>query len=367
MTIINISKKDYKAYLVSRKIVLMLAVAVILSANFFVGISEKNIVSASGGEDIINVNNLLREHNLERVNNNLKPLKLNNNLALSATEKANVMIETECWSHYCPENVPPWDYIQKQGYTYRLAGENLAEGFFDVDSVMKAWLDSKTHKENILKPEYEEIGFGIVRGNFKGLENNLVIVVHFGTQNQQAFASTSNLDIILTEPKEGAYFTVNEVGVSGQTNLSNSVEIYNNGILKEVLDVTASNFKGNLDKLNEGKNTLYASTVSQDGLRVKSNEVNIYVDLANNFEIDDEIYSASSIVEIPRESKNAMNIVFLLILSFLFFIDFWFISKVDVLKKHHSLSHLSGLVFFIAIILVASGSISGSVLEGITI
>lgn len=367
MTIVRITKKNYKSYLIVRKLLLVLFTMMILTVNFTIGVSSEASVSAAGAENEINITNLLREHNLERIRNNLKPLRLNNNLVASANEKANIMVVSQCWSHYCPENTPPWQYIENHGYDYRLAGENLAEGFFDVEVVMRAWLNSETHKENILKPEYEEIGFGIVRGNFKGLEDNLIVVVHFGTQDPTVLVNTSTLEIVLTEPEEGAFFTVNEVGVSGQTSRIEEVEIYDNGELMTQLAVEGSIFSGLIDSLGEGEHTIYAEGVNENGDTVTSNEVNYVIDTSLVSGIDDEITEASSFINISRNSKNAINIGFLVILTLLFFIDFWFIRHVDILQKNFSMSHLSGVIFFFSIILLATGSINGSLIDGVAI
>ena len=47
-------------------------------------------------------------------------------------------------------------------------GENLAWGtgaLATPASIMQAWMNSPGHRENILDPEYREIGIGVVAGN----------------------------------------------------------------------------------------------------------------------------------------------------------------------------------------------------------
>ena len=42
------------------------------------------------------------------------------------------------------------------------AAENIAEGENStIPQVFEGWMESKGHRENILKPEYHEIGLGI--------------------------------------------------------------------------------------------------------------------------------------------------------------------------------------------------------------
>ncbi len=125
---------------------------------------------------------LLTLHNTTRQEHNLAPLKLNSKLSLSALNKAKAMLETNCWDHYCPEGKSPWDFFDDAGYNYIYAGENLAEGFTSNEKLFNAWMNSKTHRENILREDFEEIGIAIVYGDFQGIKNNALVVVHFGTQ-----------------------------------------------------------------------------------------------------------------------------------------------------------------------------------------
>jgi hypothetical protein len=45
--------------------------------------------------------------------------------------------------------------------------------------VLKAWIDSASHKENLLNPEYQEIGVAVKEGKFEN-ENSIVVVQIFG-------------------------------------------------------------------------------------------------------------------------------------------------------------------------------------------
>jgi uncharacterized protein YkwD len=59
----------------------------------------------------------------------------------------------------------PFDRIKATGYKYSTAGENIAMGDdgAELPRIMKAWMESEGHRENILMPEYTEIGVGIAR------------------------------------------------------------------------------------------------------------------------------------------------------------------------------------------------------------
>ncbi|WP_460851637.1 CAP domain-containing protein [Nocardioides montaniterrae] len=47
----------------------------------------------------------------------------------------------------------------------RLAGENVAYGYWSGRQVVRAWMRSPEHRANILKPGYRQIAIGAVRGS----------------------------------------------------------------------------------------------------------------------------------------------------------------------------------------------------------
>ena len=47
------------------------------------------------------------------------------------------------------------------GYDWRMAGENIATGYDTPRAVVRAWMASTGHCENILDPSYRNVGTGI--------------------------------------------------------------------------------------------------------------------------------------------------------------------------------------------------------------
>lgn len=113
--------------------------------------------------------------NEARQNNNLKPLKINPLLSEAALLKANDMSENNYFSHYSPTGVSPWYWFKKVNYSYEIAGENLAADFETPQTMVSAWLNSTTHKANILNSQYTETGLAKVFGNYKGKKAMLVV------------------------------------------------------------------------------------------------------------------------------------------------------------------------------------------------
>ncbi|MDD4290512.1 MAG: CAP domain-containing protein [Patescibacteria group bacterium] len=112
--------------------------------------------------------------NKERIKNNTSPLKINSNLVRAANNKAKFLIDNNTFEHNT-QNKKFSDWIKESGYNYSFIGENLAENFFDSKSAIVAWLESESHKENMLNKNFTETGIAIIQKN-----NRIIIVQIFG-------------------------------------------------------------------------------------------------------------------------------------------------------------------------------------------
>ncbi len=123
----------------------------------------------------ITVDKLYQLTNEERQKNGLATLQYNAKLADAAQKKAQDMFTKNYWAHYSPDGNTPWQFILASGYQYEFAGENLAKNFLFSQGVIDGWMNSQTHRDNILKPEYSDVGFAIVNGVLNGEETTLVV------------------------------------------------------------------------------------------------------------------------------------------------------------------------------------------------
>jgi hypothetical protein len=124
---------------------------------------------------------IIRLTNEDRQAQGLAPVKLDSQLTAAALQKASDMFARNYWAHVSPTGTQPWFFITQAGYTYRYAGENLARDFSDPQSVVQAWMNSPSHRENLLNSRYEDIGVAVVDGNLEGRETTLVVQM-FGTK-----------------------------------------------------------------------------------------------------------------------------------------------------------------------------------------
>lgn len=113
--------------------------------------------------------------NQKRIEAGLLPLEENAVLSQAAQAKGADMLNRGYWAHMAPDGTQPWKFFTDFGYKYRYAGENLARDFSNPVSAIEAWMNSSTHKENILSSKYKEIGVGVVEGNLAGVETTIII------------------------------------------------------------------------------------------------------------------------------------------------------------------------------------------------
>lgn len=115
--------------------------------------------------------------NQQREVEHLSTLVVNPLLNRVAALKAKDMADKGYFAHTSPEGKAPWYWFTLVGYSYESAGENLAVDFTDSTDVTLAWMNSPTHKANILKNAYTEIGTGIATGTYQGKKTIFVAQV----------------------------------------------------------------------------------------------------------------------------------------------------------------------------------------------
>ncbi len=125
---------------------------------------------------------LLELTNSERQQYGLQSLVINDKLSMAAKAKGEYMFAKDYWAHNAPDGTTPWYFIRSAQYEYVYAGENLARGFTNSNDVIKAWMASPTHRENMLSPNYKDIGFAVAEGTILGEHTTLVVEMFGSTQ-----------------------------------------------------------------------------------------------------------------------------------------------------------------------------------------
>lgn len=102
--------------------------------------------------------------NQQRKAKSLPPVAEDPALAAAAQAHACDNAASRRMSHQGSDGSTLADRMNRQGYAFREAYENVAAGFFDAPSVMSGWMGSKGHRRNILSRGAHDIGIGVAAG-----------------------------------------------------------------------------------------------------------------------------------------------------------------------------------------------------------
>jgi len=181
-------------------------IAKCLSSLLLVALLLMPFVSFGQGIDTQAIINLT---NQQRLNNNLPQLKLNSSLTQAALAKGKDMLADNYFAHFSPDGDKPWDFIHAAGYDYKFAGENLAMDFSSASGAMQGWMNSPTHRENILSSDYDEIGVAVLNGKLQG-HSTILIVQMFGRQDKAVSQPPVVASTIPVEPEVAIQEEVDE-------------------------------------------------------------------------------------------------------------------------------------------------------------
>ncbi|MEK7612857.1 MAG: CAP domain-containing protein [Patescibacteria group bacterium] len=176
---------DYRPHMLRRAWLVALLAVVLLTEGFIV---THVLVRQVDQWAAVIQSQLISLTNDERAHNNLHAVIENPLLDAAAQAKAEDMAAKGYFSHNGPDGMLPWQWIRGVGYAYQTAGENLAVRFTDSSEVVRAWMESPTHRANIVKEKYTEIGIGVAVGIFEG-ERATYVVQFFATPKALAAAN----------------------------------------------------------------------------------------------------------------------------------------------------------------------------------
>jgi len=172
----NFSQKTNTTTKHTASLIVLLAVFITLHAVFTALFPQK------GYADDLTIQNILTSINRERGVRNLVTLSTNGILSQAAQYKADDMQTRHYFAHVDPDGNYIWNKIVSLGYTpYSQLGENLAIDFYDTESLVDAWMQSPTHRANILNEGFRDQGMGLELGNTSLGQYGSAIANTFGT------------------------------------------------------------------------------------------------------------------------------------------------------------------------------------------
>ena len=128
-------------------------------------------------------------HNQVRAQNGLVTLASNSALAAAAAGHSDDMVARGYFEHNTPEGGTFDQRVMAAGYAANGEGWNLGENLIwgtgelaTPAGLMRSWMNSEHHRENILKADYRELGFGIHLGTPTGAAEGVTITAEFGVR-----------------------------------------------------------------------------------------------------------------------------------------------------------------------------------------
>lgn len=120
-------------------------------------LSNKQWTKVDNGmeKQIFNITNVMRNQYGK------PPLKWNKSLSDVAFMHSKDMAVKNYFSHYSKNGDGLKERLAAKEVFYRAAGENIAAQYPDAPSAMQGWLNSKGHREALLRDDYTHIGVGV--------------------------------------------------------------------------------------------------------------------------------------------------------------------------------------------------------------
>lgn len=168
---------------------------------------------------------LIELTNEERILKGLDTLSANQLLTSAAYKKGEAIFDKQEFAHTV-DNKKFSEWIKEAEYKYSFIGENLAIDFVSSEGVIQGWLNSPSHKENLLSSVYKEIGIAVIEGSFQG-ENTILVVQIFGTPPRTAI-QPKVLGIHNNNFLNTSYQTINSEKLLTHS-ISNNYKINSNG------------------------------------------------------------------------------------------------------------------------------------------
>lgn len=102
-----------------------------------------------------------------RTQNGLSKLKPFSELQEVAKLKAEDLVKNKYFAHTSPTLGTPFEMLKDNGVNYKIAGENLA-GSPTPEKAVEAWINSTSHRENILEEKFEYTGIYVIESPVYG-------------------------------------------------------------------------------------------------------------------------------------------------------------------------------------------------------
>ena len=145
-------------------------------------------VKTCGGESIslkIREKRVLALHNVARAAHDLKPLCVDPLLTRAARSHSREMIKKDYFYHSSYNGESLGERLERFGYNRSIYAENIGGGSGTLGtsrSTFRRWMNSPSHKANILHGRVRPVGVGTYTGRYKGTRGYTMYTVDFGVR-----------------------------------------------------------------------------------------------------------------------------------------------------------------------------------------
>ncbi len=85
-------------------------------------------------------------------------LSWNSNLETAASRHAQDMQQNSFFDHKGSDGTRVANRVTDTGYNWKAVGENIAFGYSNMAQAVQGWIDSPTHCELLMSPDFKEMG-----------------------------------------------------------------------------------------------------------------------------------------------------------------------------------------------------------------
>ncbi|MEU8823016.1 CAP domain-containing protein [Streptomyces sp. NPDC048636] len=121
--------------------------------------ADTSVPGRGGGKEGAAEKQVLSLVNKERAKVGCSPVTADPKLSQLADDFSDDMALRDFFDHINPDGESPWERAERAGIL-DLGGENIARGQSTAREVMDTWMDSSSHRANILNCEYTTMGVG---------------------------------------------------------------------------------------------------------------------------------------------------------------------------------------------------------------
>jgi hypothetical protein len=199
-------------------ILLFLLIKVVFSFNLIL-VKQSSLFADISAQRVLALTNEVRQQY------NLPMVQEDSLLDKAAQDKARDMLTNKYFDHNSPDGITPWHWFDQAGYNFIYAGENLAMNFLDSEEVIRGWLNSPSHKENLLNRNYKDIGIAVLSGDFNNEGINRILVVQmFGSKAKLSIPVAMAQAPIIEEPVAQEELVVSENVLNNEEILSKTTK-----------------------------------------------------------------------------------------------------------------------------------------------